>query len=350
MRIKVKALPVQDVVRDIAKQWKQDLQEESGEIKMKIPENMGEGYIRCSNFELGIGVIEYRCKFYKDFEFIFTKNDTHPLKFIFCSEGNADHAFEEDDDTHTIHTYQNVIVSSSAGNGHLLKFKANEPANITSIEIMRSEFSKRNNYNFQGLDENLKALFEDSVSNKKFFYQGNYSIKAADIVEDINDKSYQGFLRSIFLQGKLYEMLAVQIKQYQDDQGEDNVRQILRRSDVVKVEKAVRIINHDPARNQSVEALAKEVGTNINKLQDGFKCMFNLTVNKYIQQVKLEKARNLLTNGENNISEIVNIIGLSNRSYFSKIFKEKYGVSPKYFLNPYSENGENGENGQDGED
>ena len=343
MRIEVKSLPVQDVVKDIAKQWNQELQEESGEIKLEIPEKFGEGYIRCSKFEYGIGIIEYRVKFKKDIKFVFNKSAIHPLKFIFCSEGQADHAFEEDDEAHTIHTYQNVIVSSSGNNGHLLSFKGNETAHITSIEIIRSEFSKRDNYNFQGLDQDLQKLFKDSVSDKKFFYQGNYSIKAADIVEDINDKSYQDFLRSIFLQGKLYEMLAVQIKQYQDDQGEDNGRQIIRRSDVVKVEHAVKIIVNDPAKNQSVEDLAKEVGTNINKLQDGFKYMFNLTVNKYIQQVKLEKARALLTKGENNISEIVNIIGLSNRSYFSKIFKEKYGVSPKYFLHSYSDNGEDEE-------
>lgn len=32
-----------------------------------------------------------------------------------------------------------------------------------------------------------------------------------------------------------------------------------------------------------------------------------------------------------NISEIVYSIGLTSRSYFSKIFKEKYNCSPKYY-------------------
>lgn len=51
-----------------------------------------------------------------------------------------------------------------------------------------------------------------------------------------------------------------------------------------------------------------------------------------MQQVKLEAAKELLSTTEYNISQIVNMIGLNNRSYFSKIFKEKYKVSPKYFL------------------
>ncbi|NND88827.1 MAG: helix-turn-helix transcriptional regulator, partial [Flavobacteriaceae bacterium] len=71
---------------------------------------------------------------------------------------------------------------------------------------------------------------------------------------------------------------------------------------------------------------------NVNKLQEGFKYVYNLTVNKYMQHVKLEAAKEMLLLSEKNISEIVTSIGLNNRSYFSKIFKEKYGVSPKYFL------------------
>ncbi len=31
-------------------------------------------------------------------EIHFTVNQTHPLKFIFCSEGKVDHAFEENED------------------------------------------------------------------------------------------------------------------------------------------------------------------------------------------------------------------------------------------------------------
>lgn len=330
MRIEVKALPVHDIVKDIAKQWKVPIQEESGELTIEIPDSIGEGHIRCANFDSGVGVIEYKVTFYEDYDILFTINETHPLKFIFCSEGTADHAFEEDKDTHTIHTYQNVIVSSSGNNGHMLSFKANQPAQITSIEIIRDTFSNRNNHHFNGLDPELKHLFEDSVAETKFFYQGNYSLKAADIVEEITRKDYEGFVRSLFLEGKLFDMLVIQIMQYQDDNREDKLPQIMRRSDVEKVNEAVRIIKSELSNNFSVEHLAKEVGTNVNKLQQGFKYSFDLTVNKYMQQVKLEKARELLESSEHNISEIVNLIGLSNRSYFSKIFKEKYGVSPKY--------------------
>ncbi len=334
MKLYIKALPVEDIIGDLARELDAPLEKDAGELTVRIPENYGQGFIRGTSFSNGVGILEYYCTFYKDLELHFTVNQTQPLKFIFCSEGRVDHAFEENQEIHTIETYQNVIVSSSGYNGHILFFKANETVHVSSLEIIREQFSKRNNYDFEGLEPKLKTLFEDSVAEKLFFYQGNYSIQAADIVEEINNKEFSGFLRSIFLEGKAYEMLAKQINQYHDDQYDEKRPVLLRRSDVEKVKRAIEIINEDLTRNFSVDHLAKEVGTNVNKLQEGFKYMFDLTVNKYMQQVKLEAAKELLANTDHNISQIVGMIGLNNRSYFSKIFKEKYGVSPKYFLQP----------------
>jgi AraC-like DNA-binding protein len=336
MDLFVKALPVEDIIESFSKQFKTPLKKDAGELTVELPEQMGQGYIRGSSFSSGVGIIEYHVTFYHDLQIHFTINETHPLKFIFCSEGKVDHAFEENMEVHTIDMYQNVIVSSSGHNGHVLFFKANETAHVTSLEIIRSEFSKRRNYDFKDLDPKMDRIFRDNVAQELFYYQGNYSIQAADIVEAISNKEHTGFLRSLFLEGKAYEMLAKQISQFHDDQQDGNRSIILRRSDVEKVKKAVEIISQDLNKNYSVDHLAKEVGTNVNKLQEGFKYMFNLTVNKYVQQVKLEAAKEMLHNSDHNISQIVGLIGLNNRSYFSKIFKEKYGVSPKYFLQQHS--------------
>ncbi|MDT0645116.1 AraC family transcriptional regulator [Zunongwangia sp. F260] len=340
MGISVTALPVEDIIKDLSQQWEIPINNDSGELTIKVPEVLGEGFIQGTSFDSGIGVIEYDCTFFNDYEITFIKKETHPLKFIFCSEGEADHGFNEDNDRHTIETYQNVIVSSSGENGHLLKFKANKKVHVTSIEIMRSIFNRRGNHHYKGIPSDLKTLFEDSVAEKKFFYQGHYSMRSADIVEEINQKELDGFLRSLFVEAKLYEMLTLQIRQYKDDNQGGNLPQILRKSDVDKVERASRIINDGLNENYSVEHLAKEVGTNVNKLQEGFKHLYGLTVNKYVQQVKLDASKEMLATSDHNISEIVTAIGLNNRSYFSKIFKERYGVSPRYFLKLYKDKGE----------
>lgn len=332
MKIKVNTLPVVEIMEDIADHLNVPVQNGSGDLTIQLPPEIGEGFIRGSSFDSGLGFISYYCRFYEDLEICFAKNTVHPLKFIFCSEGRVEHTFEQDDEVHAIDPFQNIIVSSSGYNGHVLKFKANVLTHVSSLEIIRSKFSQRTNHSFQNLDPVLKEVFSDSVSDKKFFYQGNYSIRAADIMEEINGSRYHGFLQNLFLESKALQMLVIQIAQYHDDESEEKLPSILRKRDIEKVDYATKKILSDLGNNISVEKLAKEAGTNVNKLQEGFKHVYDLTVNKYIQHKKLEAAKEMLTNSEKNISEIVTSIGLNNRSYFSKIFKEKYGVNPKYFL------------------
>ncbi len=332
MKIEVKTLPVNEIIYDISRHFNAPVKEEDAVLILDIPEHMGTGSIRASHFDSGMGLIAYNCKFNSDIEIFFTLNTVHPLKFIFCSEGEAQHSFESTEKRHTIETYQNIIVSSSGYNGHILYFMANVQTHVSSLEIIRSRFAHRENYDFKDLEPNLKLLFKDAVAENQFYYQGNYSIKAADIMDDLNNHGHTGFLRSLYLESRVYDMLVVQIAQYQDDESEERLPVILRKSDIKKVDYVAKRILGDISTNLTVENLAKEAGTNVNKLQEGFKYVYDLTVNKYIQHQKLEAAKEMLLTTEKNISEIVNAIGLNNRSYFSKIFKEKYGVNPKYFL------------------
>lgn len=332
MRIDIRSLLVNEKIIDLSESFNVPILNESGVLAIEIPKVLGKGFIRAINFDSGIGIMNYYCKFNQDISIHFLIDAVHPLKFIFCSEGQVGHTFQNSEDFHTIETYQNIIVSNSGHNGHVIHFKANVQTHVSSLEIIRSKFSKHSNYDFQDLDPGLKELFEDTVSKKLFFYQGHYSIKSADLMDEMISRKYRGFLRVIFLEGKSLEMLVIQISQYHDDQSRGKWPRILRKSDIKKVDYVASRILANLDCNFTVESLAKEAGTNINKLQEGFKHEYNLTVNKYMQNKKLEAAKEMLMTSEKNISEIVIAIGLNNRSYFSKIFKEKYGVNPNYFL------------------
>ena len=127
MRIDVKTLPVNEIIEDIAECLGVKINTNSGELIIEIPEKYGRGSIRGISFGSGVGYINYNCTFYKDVEIHFSLNTVHPLKFIFCSQGNAGHSFQEAEEVHTIEAFQNIIVSSSGYNGHVLFFKANVP-------------------------------------------------------------------------------------------------------------------------------------------------------------------------------------------------------------------------------
>jgi len=148
MRIDVNTLPVNDIIKDISKCIDAPIKNGAGELILEIPSSIGEGYIRGSSFDSGIGIVTYNCKFYEDIDIHFTLSSVHPLKFIFCSQGSVDHCFEDSETANTIDSFQNIIVSSSGYSGHVLSFKKDVATHVSSLEIIRSIFSNRDNYQF----------------------------------------------------------------------------------------------------------------------------------------------------------------------------------------------------------
>ena len=59
-----------------------------------------------------------------------------------------------------------------------------------------------------------------------------------------------------------------------------------------------------------------------------FKTNYGQTPADRIKDIRLEKACSLLVDTALSITEITEKIGICNYNYFSKIFKQKYGVTP----------------------
>ena len=63
----------------------------------------------------------------------------------------------------------------------------------------------------------------------------------------------------------------------------------------------------------------------------------------FIVDIKLTIAENKLKDKNAKISEIADKLGYFNVSYFIKIFKEKYGYTPKQYFNKFHAYEENGD-------
>ncbi|MGB6153497.1 MAG: helix-turn-helix transcriptional regulator, partial [Pricia sp.] len=77
-----------------------------------------------------------------------------------------------------------------------------------------------------------------------------------------------------------------------------------------------------------VEVLCKEIGVSERQLQRKLKAITNKSPIQLISSVRLHRAKELLLQHQDNISEIAYQTGFSNPSYFSKSFKKEFGLSP----------------------
>lgn len=77
-----------------------------------------------------------------------------------------------------------------------------------------------------------------------------------------------------------------------------------------------------------VSELASEIGMSRSNLLRKIKKLTNLSVSRFIRQVRLEYAKELLEQTPVNVSEVSYKVGFSSTSYFIKCFGDQYGFPP----------------------
>ena len=77
----------------------------------------------------------------------------------------------------------------------------------------------------------------------------------------------------------------------------------------------------------SLQELSRKSGINLNKLKQGFKLIYGIPPYTYHHQLKMEKAKKLLRETDQPVSEIAWQSGYQQASGFCKSFKKFAGVS-----------------------
>lgn len=95
--------------------------------------------------------------------------------------------------------------------------------------------------------------------------------------------------------------------------------------------KAKDFINRNFFREISLEDVAREVNISPNYFSKIFKEETGKSFIDYLTFVRMQKAKELLENGENAMKEICFLIGYSDPNYFSRIFKKFMGISPSEY-------------------
>jgi signal transduction histidine kinase/DNA-binding response OmpR family regulator/ABC-type xylose transport system substrate-binding protein len=91
------------------------------------------------------------------------------------------------------------------------------------------------------------------------------------------------------------------------------------------------IEKHLSKSDLSVNEIAHELGMSRIQVYRKVKAVLGFSVNEYLVNVRLKKAKHMLLNSERSIAEIAFEVGFSSPAYFSTLFKSKFHISPKDF-------------------
>ncbi|MEI6748213.1 MAG: AraC family transcriptional regulator [Bacteroidota bacterium] len=93
----------------------------------------------------------------------------------------------------------------------------------------------------------------------------------------------------------------------------------------------LKILQYNYKRPEEVQFYADKMNTSVRNLNLICSTVFGKSVSEIIETRKLIEARNLLLNSDKSISEIGFELGYNEKSYFSRVFRKKTGLSPTEF-------------------
>jgi len=303
------------------------IERESKEYILDIENEIGSGNIKGVSLQGGISYVEFDMVFSEDVIISVDTPNKNPIYFAYCSKGSLGHSFGVDGKKRNLNKFQTGILTSQVGDESRLHFKKDERSKITLISVQTTD--NANASGKKSLKSKLQNTFLKDGSKENFVYIGSQNLMIAEKIQQLNAIKQTGLVRSLLIKGLVHVILALEIQQH----AEDNSRQIPVGSLTIRDMETIKEVSHYVKSNYdkqlSITQLCSEFGISPSKLQEGFKGMHGRTVTDYIREVRVLKAEELIKSTDLNISEVVYSIGLSSRSYFSKIFKEKFNCSPK---------------------
>ena len=143
------------------------------------------------------------------------------------------------------------------------------------------------------------------------------------VIEQILSCPYQGRTRRTYLERQALKLTALRFNSMAAS------RQLA--TDYDYVYQAGAILRREFVQPPSVETLARQVGTNRFKLNQGFHQVYGTTPFGYLRDCRLWHARRLLMTSELSISQVATAVGYTCRSKFATAFRQQMGLNPKAF-------------------
>lgn len=300
-----------------ASQGYQSKQSESFEMISPYPERLGRGSYRSVELRDGMDLEIHGYRLHDDLV-VRMPERSHPIEYSFCFPENCGSASRY------------FLCGSGTAPAEIWQELANKSAMWINVHLEPSVVQA-----FLGLAFDLKAVgLAHLFQSEQLYYQrvGTPTVAMQTTLHQLLNCPFTGITKKMYLETKVWELMALLIDQELKLNGEPRSPIPLKTDDIERIHHAKDILLQNHNNPPSLLDLARQVGLNDCTLKRGFRQVFGKTAFGYLHDYRIEKARQLLQEGNLNVTETARSVGFANRSYFAAAFRKKYGVSPKDYL------------------
>ena len=256
----------------------------------------------------------------------YDKLDASYIQFHFCISGSI--TFNYNKGAYNLKLDEGKFLTLYNPEKHLtIDASAAKNSKVISVLIPIVEFHKL----FSSSSSDI-PFFENKSLNQKHYSESLISNSILIVLNQIIKNDMDNSTRSLLYRAKIYELFSLIFKKTKEidlDQcpflkNDENLKKIAKAKDVI-----LKDIKNPP----SLIELSKTIDLSLKNLKKGFKEIYGKPVYKYLFDFKMERAKQLLSNGNLNVNEVSYDLGYSSSSHFIAAFKKKYGITPRTYIN-----------------
>lgn len=177
----------------------------------------------------------------------------------------------------------------------------------------------------------LKVFLAKVDADKAVQFNEYYSIADAAILSMIDSMlncSYRGILRKAFLENLAVEILLLSLIKITKATPGSVIP--VGEAESVNIYQAKEWILQNMGRAFSLNALARQTGLSIYKLNNGFKGIYGMGVMEFLLEVRMAKAHQALLETDTPINIVAENSGYSHQHAFEHAFKKYFGYTPAF--------------------
>lgn len=179
------------------------------------------------------------------------------------------------------------------------------------------------------MNYNMENTHYEALLNRVFPYDKKiYSLMKDFVQESSIESPYSNSLMLSILQEIILRLLQGDDSQNKKEKPVNNVRQHYQDELLEKILTYVDDSIYEPI---TIAEICQKFSMSRSSLQILFKANLDQTPKKYINDLKLEKSKQLIQESKYTISEISLMLGFNSIHYFSRAFTAKYGMAPSEY-------------------
>lgn len=180
------------------------------------------------------------------------------------------------------------------------------------------------------IDMDIAERYKEKLINKVFDVDSNIK-KSLDVFVRSNDFShaYDSDMMMVSIEKIIIDLLRSTSNSHKRSSGTP----MQQKFESELLNEILLYINENIYSSFNVEILCSTFAISRSSLQALFRNYLDIAPKEYISNLKLEKCRILLKESKYTVSEIASMLGFSSIHYFSRKFKQVYGITPTEYAN-----------------